>query len=181
MLQSGYRKMLRSIKSRTIFFASVLVLVAVTCQAQSADTPKRPQELRLASMRAMLFYETSGAFSQDVFTNPVNLWNTPIEGASREGASESMLVTIEIKAEGAGWIPTNRKVQLSARYRIADASGRGKPAFFNRTMLINIGSENKFFGGFWLYETGCHPVELTARIVGQKHLLRKTINLRCGE
>jgi hypothetical protein len=48
-------------------------------------------------------------------------------------------------------------------------------------MEINIGSENKFFAGFWLYETGCHPVELTARIVGLKQRLQKTINLRCGE
>jgi hypothetical protein len=48
-------------------------------------------------------------------------------------------------------------------------------------MNINIGSNNNFFAGFWLYETGCHPVELTARIVGQKRRLRKTINLRCGE
>lgn len=173
--------MIRSFKCQTIFFAGVLVLAAVTCQAQSADTPRRPKALRLASMRATLFYETSGTFSQDVFTNPVNLWNTPIEGGSREGASESMLVTIEIKAEGDGWTPMNRKVQLTARYRIADASGRGKPAFFNRTMKINIGSEDKFFAGFWLYETGCHPVELTARIVGQKQRMRKTINLRCGE
>ena len=158
-----------------------LILIAFNSQAQSAGPPRRPQELRLTSMSAKLFYETSGTFSQDVFTNQVNLWNTPIEGASREGASESMLVTIEIKAEGEGWTPTNGKVQLTARYRIADASGRGKPAFFSRTMKINIGSEDKFFAGFWLYETGCHPVELTARIVGHRQRLRKTISLRCGE
>jgi hypothetical protein len=173
--------MIRYSKAQTIFFACVLVLIAFNCRAQSTDPARRPQELRLASMTAKLFYETSGTFSQDVFTGQVNLWNTPIEGASREGASESMLVTIEIKAEGEGWVPTGRKVQLIARYRIADVSGRGKPAFFSRTMNINIGSNNNFFAGFWLYETGCHPVDLTARIVGQKQRVRKTINLRCGE
>lgn len=173
--------MIKSFKAQTIFCACVLILAAFNCQAQSAGPPTRPQELRLASMTAKLFYETSGTFSQDLFTGQVNLWNTPIEGASRDGASESMLVTIEIKAEGEGWVPAGRKVQLTARYRIADVSGRGKPAFFSRTMNINIGSEDKFFAGFWLYETGCHPVELTARIVGQKQRLRKTINLRCGE
>jgi len=50
-----------------------------------------------------------------------------------------------------------------------------------RTMRINIGSDNKFFAGFRLYETGCHPATLTARIVRQKRSLRKTINLHCGE
>ena len=173
--------MIKSFKVQTIFFACVLVLIALNCQAQPADRPRRPQELRIASLSAKLFYETNGTFSQDVFTNQVNLWNTTIEGASREGASESMLVTIGINAEGGGWTPRHGKVQLTARYRIADASGLGKPAFFSRTMKINIGSENKFFAGFWLYETGCHPVELAARIVGQKGSLRKTINLGCGE
>jgi hypothetical protein len=165
--------------------AGLLWLIAANSQAQSAETEKRPQQLRLAGMRAVLFFETSGTFSPDVFTSPVNLWNTPIEGASREGASESMLVTVEIKAEGPGWTPTGRKVQLTARYRIADKSGpsnsKVKPVFFNRTMRINASSQDKFFAGFWLYETSCHPVTLTARIVGQKTTLRKQIDMRCGE
>lgn len=161
--------------------ACLILLAAVKCQAQSGETPTAPKQLRLTAIRAMLFFGNTGKFSPDVFTNEVNLWNTPIEGASREGASESMLVTVEVKAEGNGWYPTGREVQLTARYRIADVSGRGKPAFFRKTMRINIGSDDKFFAAFWLYETGCHPVTLVARIVGQKSSLRKKINLRCGE
>ena len=92
-----------------------------------------------------------------------------------------MLVVVEIKSEGEGFIPTNRKVQLMARYRIEDGSRLGKPAIFTRTMRINVGSDYKFFAAFWLYETGCYPVELMARIPGQRGSLRKTINLRCGE
>ena len=132
-------------------------------------------------MQAMLFFDSSGKFSPDVFTNQVNLWNTPIEGSSREGSSESMLVIVEMKAEGEGVVPTNRKVQFNARYRIEDGSRRGKPAFVSKTMTINIRSDNKFFAAFWLYDTGCYPVELTARIVGQQGSLRRRINLGCGE
>lgn len=161
--------------------ACFIVLTALTSQAQPQEMPMRPMQLSLTTMRAMLFFENTGKFSPDVFTNEVNLWNTPIEGASREGASESMLVVVEVKATGPGFYPEGRKVQLTARYRIADVSGHGKPAFFSKTMRISIGSDDKFFAGFWLYETGCHPVELTARIIGQKGALRKTINLRCGE
>jgi len=132
-------------------------------------------------MQATLFFENTGKFSPDVFTNPVNLWNTPIEGSEREGASDSMLVVVQINSEGEGWVPTNRKVQLTARYRIEDGSRLGKPTFFSKTMAIGIGSEYKFFAAFWLYGTGCYPVELNARIVGQRGNLRKTINMRCGE
>lgn len=166
---------------RSVLIAGLVWFLSANTHAQSGDVPSRPQTLRLANMQAMLFFENTGKFSPDVFTNPVNLWNTPIEGASREGASESMLVVVEIIAEGGGSIPRGRRVQLIARYRVADRSGHGKPVSFIKTMKINIGSDSKFFAAFWLYDTGCHPVELTAQIVGQKGQLRKTINLRCGE
>ena len=166
---------------RSVLIAGLVSFLSANSHAQSNDVPRRPQTLRIANMQAMLFFENTGKFSPDVLTNQVNLWNTPIEGASREGASESMLVVVEIRSEGAGRLPRNRKVQLAARYRIADRSGHGKPAFFSKTIKINIGSDGKFFAAFWLYETGCHPVELTARIVGQRGSQRKTVKFGCGE
>lgn len=171
---------MRKMKTATIAVtASLFCVVAANIHAQSGAMP--PQKLRLAGMEAKLFFENTGKFSPDVLTNEVNLWNTPIEGSAREGASESMLVVVEIQSEGEGFVPPNRRVQLTARYRVADRSGYGKPAFFSKVMTINIGSDNKFFGAFWLYETGCHPVELNARILGRRGSLRKTINMRCGE
>lgn len=166
---------------RSVLIAGLVWFLSANSHAQSGDVPGRPQTLRIANMQAMLFFENTGKFSPDVFSDQVNLWNTTIEGASREGASESMLVVVEIRSEGEGSLPRNRKVQLTARYRIADRSGFGKPAFFSKTIKINIGSDGKFFAAFWLYETGCHPVELTARIVGQRGSLRKKINFGCGE
>lgn len=166
---------------RSVLIAGLVCFLTAQSQAQSGDVAGRPQRLRIANMQAMLFFENTGKFSADVFSGQVNLWNTTIEGASREGASESVLVVVEIRSEGEGSLPRNRKVQLTARYRIADRSGYGKPAFFTKTMTINIGSDGKFFAAFWLYETGCHPVELTARIVGQRGSLRKKINFGCGE
>jgi len=162
----------------TVITGGVLLLLATTIHAQTVAMS--PQKLRLARMQAQLFFENTGKFSPDVFTNQVNLWNTPMERGEQEGASEAMLVVVEIRAEGEGFVPRTRKMQLTARYRIEDGSRLGKPAFFNRTTSINIGSEDKFFGAFWVSGTGCYPVELTARIVGQEGVLRKTINMRCG-
>lgn len=166
---------------RCVLVVGFVWFLSGNSHAQSVDVPRRPQTLRLANMQAMLFFENTGKFSPDVFTNQVNLWNTTIEGASRDGASESMLVVVEIRSEGEGPVPANRKVQLTARYRIEDGSRRGKPAFSSKTIRINIGTENKFFAAFWLYDTGCYPVELTARIVGQRGSLRKTVRFGCGE
>ncbi|HKP38216.1 MAG TPA: hypothetical protein VJT71_15260 [Pyrinomonadaceae bacterium] len=161
--------------------AGVLVLLFLTVDAGAESSAATSQEkLRLAGMRAMLFYQTNGNFSADVFTGQVNLWNTVIEGASREGASESMLVVVQVDGESnLGSRP--KSVELVARYRIADQSGRGIPAFFKKSLRIYPGTDKKFFAAFWLYQTGCHPVDLTARIVGQTQRLRKTINLGRGE
>lgn len=169
--------MIKSIRLQMALLACLISLAAVNCQAQSAETPTQPKQLTIAAMQAKLFYENTGQFSPDLFTNYVNLFNTPMG----EEASGSMLVTVEVKAGSKDWYPSGRKVQLTARYRIADFNGRSRPAFFSKTIDINIGSDQKFFAGFWLYETGCHPVTLTARILGQKGSLRKTINMRCGE
>ena len=175
------RKFTGKLVSRTVIISGLLCLFAAAGQAQFNEFPMRPQVLRLANMQAMLFFENTGKFSPDVFTNQVNLWNTPMEGASREGASNSTLVVVEIRSEGKGLLPRNRKVQLTARYRIEDGSLRGKPAFFTKTMTIIIGSDYKFFAAFWLYDTGCYPVDLTARIVGQRGSLRKKMDFGCGE
>jgi hypothetical protein len=99
------------IKWQAAIVASLLLLAAAKCQAQSEAMPKRPKQLRLTAIRAMLFFENTGKVSPDVFTNEVVLWNTPIEGSSRAGASESMLVTVEVKAEGDGWYPNGRRVE----------------------------------------------------------------------
>jgi len=126
--------MIKSIKLQMALLACLILLVAVNCQAQSNERPARPKRLTIVAMQAKLFFEDSGNFSPDVFTNYVNLFNNPIESSSNEGASESMLVTVEVKAEGKDWYPTGRKVQLTARYRIADSNGRSRPAFFLRRL-----------------------------------------------
>jgi hypothetical protein len=156
----------------------MLLLGALAASAQSRKL--QTEKPRLAGMRAMLFYETNGKFSPDVFTNEVNLWNTVIEGDAREGASDSMLVTVEITGD-LDLVPRGKRVELVARYRIENSSGRGIPVLFRKSLPIYLGTDHKFFAAFWLYGTGCHPVELTARIIGQKERIQKTINLRCGE
>lgn len=171
---------IKSFKLTTAMCVLLIWLPGLSAQAQSNQGPPPSTKPRLTGMSAMLFYETNGKFSPDVFTNQVNLFNTVIEGSSREGASSSMLVVVEVSGDrfesGEG-----RKIELTARYHSPEVNGRAKPAFFQKTMSINLSSENKFFAGFWLYDTGCFPVRLSARILGQRERLQKTINLRCGE
>jgi hypothetical protein len=55
---------------------------------------------------------------------------------------------------------------------------------FKKTSTVGILSEEgKFFIGFWLYNTGCYPVTLTARLTGQPSpvFIKQVINFSCGD
>jgi len=141
----------------------------------------RSQKVRIANVTAKLFYDTDGKFSDDVFSGKVNLWNTVLEGSSRDGSSSAMLVVVEIEAYGDGYPPKQKRVELTAKYRIENGALHGRAANFHKIVPFDIRTNGKSFSGFWIYETGCYPLELKARIVGQKTIVTKKINLRCGE
>jgi hypothetical protein len=118
----------------------------------------------------LLFYNNKGTFSRDVaepaFENylvPSILWNTLIEGASREGASTQVLVTVEVSGEYAA--TRLRQIEFTARYKPIE--GR-REMFIRRLIPIRIGESGNYIAGFWLDNAGCNTVRLSARIVGQK-------------
>lgn len=153
----------------------------VSATASYSQASKSSQKVRIANVTAKLFYDTDGKFSEDVFSGKVNLWNTVLEGSSRDGSSSAMLVIVEIEAYGDGNPPKQKQVELTAKYRIANGTLHGRAANFHKIVPADIRTNGKSFSGFWIYETGCYPLELNARIVGQKNVLTKKINLGCGE
>ncbi len=164
-----------------MMIAMLVCVYSVSATTGYGQVPGRSQKVRIANVIAKLFYDTDSKFSDDVFSGKVNLWNTVLEGASREGSSSAMFVIVEIEAYGDGDSPKPKKVELSTKYRIENGTLRGRAANFHKIVPADIRTNGKAFSGFWLYETGCYPVELKARIVGQKTVIAKTINLRCGE
>jgi hypothetical protein len=52
-----------------------------------------------------------------------------------------------------------------------------------RIVPIRIRENGKYMAGFWLYEAGCHPVRLSARIIGQREAstMKRIIKFGCGE
>jgi hypothetical protein len=145
----------------------------------------RVADYTITSMQAKLFYDNTGTFSRDVseasmdpFVVPSILWNTPMEGSSREGASTSVLVTVEVSGEYEA--SAHRRIEFTARYRPIDTR---KEIVVRRFAPVFIRESGKYVAGFWLNETGCNPVKLTARIVGQRKasLIRRVIRFGCGE
>lgn len=128
--------------------------------------------LRISSLKAMLFYSQTGAFSADLF-GP----SAPTLHNVRTGVGQAMatLVVIEITGPPDTYAPT-RKISFAAT--------AGRRALLTKTLDVGLlGEAGKFHVAFWLDDTGCTPVVLKARIVGQSDdtAVEKTINFKCGD
>ncbi len=160
-------------------FAGVLFIVLLALAANLEVRAVRPVSTappyKISAIKAMLFYDGKGTFSRDVLAKPdFTFWNTIIgEG----GGSNSTLVLVEVTGNPSPNEPSPaRKVEFTAV-----ASGK---ILLKRTTDINLfGDSGKFYAAFWLYDTGCQPIKITARITGQSQpsSMSKTIPFACGE
>ncbi len=161
----------------SLFFA----VPSVYCPALAAQAQK-VASFKITTIKAMLFYEDKGTFSKDVLADPnFAFWNAIIGGGSAEGNSSSTLVMVELSGGSEAYQPM-RKIEFTATYKTSGPGAR--PVVVRRTSGIGIfNKEGKFFAAFWLYDTGCEPVKLYARIIGQaqRSWASKTIGFRCGE
>jgi hypothetical protein len=170
-------------KLRSTFF--FLVLLVTSCEIGFAQQAQRIPDYKITALKAMLFYDNKGTFSPDVaqpesepFLVPSILWNTPIEGASREGAASQVMITVEVDGEYAATV--ERKIELTARYKPVEGK---REIVVRRFVPITIRENGKFVAGFWLDQAGCNPVRLSARIMGQRQpsTTKRIIKFGCGE
>jgi hypothetical protein len=99
-----------------------------------------------------------------------------------ENRSTSVLVVVEVSGEG----NSEGRLEFTARY--IPFTRASKEIVVRRVVPVNISIKSgakpdHHFAGFWLYETGCNPVKLSARILGQRRTatVRKVIKFDCGE
>jgi len=146
------------------------------------------EPLTITSIQAKLFFDGKGAVSEDVLGDPPpQLWNTPIGEGSAGAPSHSVLILVEVNGR-AETTEHQRRVRFTAKYNSSTAAGIGTkaPRAIEVSESVPIGSfgpGGKSYVAFWLYDTGCTPVALTAQIAGQTQAskMEKTIPFRCGE
>lgn len=154
------------------FFATVALLLF--CPAPAFDCAAQGRErVRIAALQAKLFYNNTGTFSENALTGKVDLWNSPFD------SSYSTLVLVELDGLPE-YLDPEVRVELVARYVPFDRAKGGIRV--RQIEWIRNGSEDgKAYAAFWLKRTGCHPVHLAARIVGQRRRVEETLQFGCGE
>ncbi len=132
---------------------------------------------KIVAIRAQLFHEATGTFSQDILSQKdLALWNTIIGEGSAGAASTSTFVTVEI---------SGRNLAVGATKVEITATGNKSRLIQKRLIAVDIYDERtKFVAPFWLYDTGCEPIKITARLIGTgapRTAVTKTIPFACGE
>lgn len=154
---------------------------AVLCFSTSVLSPVGLAQARVATkitaIRAQLFYDATGALSQDIFSQKdLALWNTIIGEGSAGAASTSTLVTVEI---------SGRNLAVGATKIEITANGNKNRLIQKRVVAVDIYDERtKFFAPLWLHDTGCEPIKISARLIGvgaARTVVTKTIPFACGE
>jgi len=161
-------------RARWIKLVAGLLLIGLSAPwvstSPGAQRPVPP--FRITAVKAMLYYGQTGEFSADLFGPTAPTLQNVRTG---EGQSTSTLVVVEITGRPDAYAPT-RQVSLTAtaarRTLLTKTLGIGRP-----------GEDGKFHAAFWVYDTGCVPVVLKARILGQADdsAIQKTINFKCGD
>ena len=159
---------------------SLIILLALASNSEAVTvhrTAAAPPPFKITAIKAKLFFEGTGTFSEDILTQPdLALWNTIIGEGSAGSPSSSTLVLVEVSGQyNPNEAAPNRKVEFTAT--------AAKKIALKRLDDIHIGKDGKYYAAFWLYDTGCDSVKLSARIVGQSQpsAMTKTIPFKCGE
>lgn len=167
----------KSLPARVAWLAAAVVcLLFASLPAAAKSTPKTAA-YKITGIQAKLFYDSNGTFSRDVMAAPAfTFWNTVIGEGDAEAPSSATLVLVEVSGPGGTAGEGARKVSLTVT--------AGKKVMLNRTSAIGLfTTEGKFYAAFWIYDTGCQPLKLTAKITGQSPVASKTatIPFACGE
>ena len=172
-------------QAKQFLYLLVLGALAFCVHTSTANAQTNPH--KIASMKAQLFYEDKGTFSPEDAAeddhgppyHPPKFWNGPLHYENR---STSVLVVVEVSGEG------NSEARLEFIARYVPLTRSSKEIVVRRVVPVDIslnagGKADPHFVGFWLYETGCHTVKLSARILGQRRTatVRKVIKFGCGE
>lgn len=154
----------------TVSFFSILCICAGLTSGVSGQRKVAPA-FKIGAVTAKLFDEHTGAFSSDLLTSPASSLRNRRTGPGSENA---MLIVVEIDGQP-GSYESDRKLWLTA-------TDSRRPLLKRQADIKILSEQGKYFLAFWVYDVGCYPVTISARISGQSPArVVKSIPFRCGD
>ena len=149
---------------------AAIALLAATCSSASASA----QAIALSEIEARLFLAHSGGWSEPL-TEGQGLWNTVIGEGGAVEPSTSTLVKVAVVG------PPN-SFDRNASVFLAVTSLKSKATVLRSRQHLGVFSQSgRQYVAFWLPNTGCEPLRLSASISGSSQKVARTIPFACGE
>jgi hypothetical protein len=174
---------------RTVIAATVAVLVMATAVVGASASARTntipvPPPYNVVSLNAFLFFNDTGGFSRAIPENAL-LWNTIIGEGWAGLSSDATLIRVVVTGQPASYAP-KRAVHLVVREgRPLQAGGfRWGAVLQSRTgQLSGFTSGGRTTVAFWIPDSGCTPLQVTATLVGQapRSVMTRVIPFACGE
>lgn len=126
------------------------------------------------SIEVRLFLADTGQFSEPITESSV-LWNTIIGEGDATRPSTSTLVKVLVSGPYGGF-DKNSFVSLT----VAKPKSREMPITIKKALGV-FNAEGKQYVAFWLPNTGCEALQVSARVGPDGKLVRREIPFECGE
>lgn len=146
-----------------------LLLLLLATASSGASGP-----LAVESVHPRLFYNHSGTVSP-LITREFALWNTIIGEGAAEEPSNATLVDVIVTGDRGSYTP-------EARVDLTVTHSRTGKLIAKQSVEVGILSESgKFHAAFWLANTGCEPLTISAKLQGSRQSLEAQVPFACGE
>ena len=157
--------------------ALCLSMVAVSSLPLAGLGAQTPNALYgVGEIQAKLFYSNRGVFSANIINNPkFILWNVPNGEGTVGGPSENTFLQVTVVGRPRGE-PDSLTLHVVAYTR--------EDTLLDQETDVGLMNTNgNWYGGYWLYDTGCDTVVVTARLTGRgaQSALATIIPFACGE
>jgi hypothetical protein len=139
-------------KSRIKAFSARLMLMASVAAAVSATIAAAPApSVKLGKIKAQLFYEETGRFSQDLMqAKDLSLWNTCIGEGSAEEIANDLLVSVEITSSSEQYVSTPLRIV---------AKGEKGSVLAERTFSgMLVPATGRVWKAVWLRDVSCSGI-----------------------
>jgi hypothetical protein len=148
---------------------AALLLLSVSCRGAVAAEPIEP-----VAIETRLFLAHSGKFSEPI-SEKTELWNTPATSDSPNRPSRNTFVRIQLNGPpgGAG---LKGRVDLT----ITSVGTNQRPIKLHQRLGV-FGPDGKQFVGFWLPDTGCEALHLSAKTSNSRKTVTQSVPFKCGE
>jgi len=147
--------------------------LAASCLVASFASPAA-EPLRLVAMESRLFFHHTGLFSRPLDGSQA-LHNVVIGEGGFDEPSTATMVTVVLQGK-AGDYDEKWRVDFTAKARKG-----GKTLATASKDLGVLSPKGEYRVAFWLPDTGCEALELTAKLRGTNQQKSATIPFRCGE